>query len=170
MDVSEFQAHLAALRNHNHTALLVDCQECLAHLQTVTLLYRGDFLSGFRLRDSPGFEDWQFFQAEDLRREYASSLQKLANLLFQKGSFVEAAMFAQRWLALDNLNEEAHRLLMKIFNLADSAIWRYANTRNASVSYKRSWVWHLRQPPGCLHESISSGDVIQGREIPSERL
>ena len=168
LDVSEFQAHLVALRKHNHTALLVDCQDCLAHLQTVTLLYRGDFLSGFRLRDSPGYEDWQFFQAENLRREYASSLQKLANLLFQKSSFVEAAMFAQRWLALDNLNEEAHRLLMKIFSLGGQRHLAIRQYQDCQRILQKELGVAPEPATRILHESISSGEVIQGREIPSE--
>ena len=76
IDVSEFQAHLLALRNHNHSKSTVFCQECLAHLHTATLLFRGDFLAGFSLRDSPSFEDWQFFQAEELRQAYSGILQR----------------------------------------------------------------------------------------------
>ena len=115
LDIAEFQAHLTAFRQHSHPKTEV-CQECLAHLHTAAMLYRGDFLAGFSLRNSPGFEDWQFFQGEEFRQAYANALQRLANLLYQENSFQEAAVFAQRWLALDTLNEEAHRLLMKLFD------------------------------------------------------
>ena len=61
------------------------------------------------------FDDWLFFQQEALRRKYAEALQKLANLLLQEGSYAEALTFGQRWLALDTLNEAAHRQIMKTF-------------------------------------------------------
>jgi predicted ATPase/DNA-binding SARP family transcriptional activator len=115
LDSAEFQAHLTAFRQHSHPKTEV-CQECLAHLHTAAMLYRGDFLAGFNLRNSPGFEDWQFFQGDEFRQAYANALQRLANLLYQEHSFQEAAVFAQRWLSLDTLNEEAHRLLMKLFD------------------------------------------------------
>jgi len=59
MDVEEFNTHLTAFRQHNHTASMAFCQECMSHLQTAALLYRGDFLAGLSLRDSLGFDDWQ---------------------------------------------------------------------------------------------------------------
>lgn len=114
LDITEFQAHLVTFRRHDHPTSTV-CQECMASLHKAALLYRGDFLAGFSLRDSANFDDWQFFQQETLRGDYAVALQKLASLLFQAGAYPEAIEFAQRWLALDTLNEEAHRLLMKIF-------------------------------------------------------
>ena len=113
VDVVEFQAHLEAFHRHAHPAFTA-CPECMAHLHTAALLYRGDFMAGFCLRDSAGFEDWQFFQREALRHDYSGALQKLVSLLRNQSSFDEAALFARRWLALDNLNEEAHRELMKI--------------------------------------------------------
>ena len=114
LDVAEFQSHLTAIQQHDHPNS-VPCPECIAHLHTAALLYRGDFLDGFNLRDSAAFEDWQLLQREALRGDYARALQKLANLLVQAGAFSEAIFFAQRWLALDTFNEEAHRLLMKAY-------------------------------------------------------
>lgn len=114
LDVAEFQSHLNAVKQHAHPAQ-DPCQECIAHLHTVALLYRGDFLTGFSLRDSTNFEDWRFFQQEVIRRDYGSALKKLTNILYERGSFTDAIMFSQRWLALDTLNEEAHCQLMKIY-------------------------------------------------------
>src|SRR5579885_2341605 len=68
LDVEAFSAHLAASRTHGHPANDV-CPACLQPLTDAVALYRDDFLAGFNLRDSPNFEDWQFFQAESLRRD-----------------------------------------------------------------------------------------------------
>jgi DNA-binding SARP family transcriptional activator/predicted ATPase len=114
LDISRFQAYLEAFRNHHHPDAPV-CQECFANLNKANLLYRGDFLADFSLRDSVSFEDWQLFQREALQREYAEALQKLAHLSQQARSYSEAISFAQHWLMLDSLNEAAHRFLMKAY-------------------------------------------------------
>jgi DNA-binding SARP family transcriptional activator/predicted ATPase len=116
LDVKRFQNHLADFNQHKHSKSVV-CSQCVENLHKATLLYRGDFLSGFNLRDSADFDDWLFFQQDALRREYAGALEKLANLLLQKRSIAEAIIFGRRWLALDTLNEAAHRHLMEAFTL-----------------------------------------------------
>ena len=116
LDVKRFQNHLADFNQHKHSKSVV-CSKCVENLHKSTLLYRGDFLSGFSLRDSANFDEWLFFQQDALRREYAGALEKLANLLLQERSIAEAITFGRRWLALDTLNEAAHRQLMEAFTL-----------------------------------------------------
>src|SRR3712207_7660648 len=50
---------------------------CSSDLSEAVALYRDDFLAGFALRDSAAFDDWQFFQGEELRRELAGALERL---------------------------------------------------------------------------------------------
>lgn len=78
-------------------------------------LYRGDFLSGFGLRDSVAFEDWQLFEADSLRRTYAVALERLARARAEAGRLDEALGSARRWLALDELHEPAHRLVIELY-------------------------------------------------------
>ncbi len=166
LDLLDFQSHLSAFRRHDHPGGTI-CQECIANLQTAALLYRGDFLAGFSLRDSPAFEDWQFFQAEGLRREYASVLQQLTNLIFLAGATHEAAGFARRWLALDTLNEEAHRLLMRIY--------ARSGQRHQALRQYQECQQILRQELGAapepatraLHEAIVSGRFQQESALPA---
>jgi tetratricopeptide (TPR) repeat protein len=92
-------------------------------------LYRGDFLSGFTLRDAPAFDDWQFFETETLRRELASVLERLARGHAQSHEFEIAIGYARRWLALDSLHEAAHYQLMQLYVWADqrtTALRQYA--------------------------------------------
>jgi len=136
LDVAEFQSHLAAFHRHSHPGS-VPCQECLVHLHTAALLYRGDFLSNFSLRDSANFEDWQFFQGEALRREYADALQSLVKALQQEGSLEPAMDFTRRWLALDPLNEEAQRQLMYLYALTgqrNAALRQYQECKRLLLS------------------------------------
>ena len=81
-------------------------------------LYRGDFLSGFYLRDSVGFDEWQFLEQEGLRRDYASALQQLVMLLEDQEDFDKAIIYGRRWLALDPLEEAAHRELIRMYAAA----------------------------------------------------
>ncbi len=78
-------------------------------------LYRGDFMAGFSLRDSPEFDDWQNLQAEWLRRELIGGLQLLAGWNAEAGELEEAISYGHRWLAADPLAEEAHRRLMLLY-------------------------------------------------------
>lgn len=75
-DVNAFRAALAEMRTHGHAAD-VTCPRCMVALVTAARLYRDDFMAGFSLRDSIAFDDWQYFEAEGLRREFADTLERL---------------------------------------------------------------------------------------------
>jgi DNA-binding SARP family transcriptional activator len=87
----------------------------VAHLTEAVGLYRGDFLAGFSVRDSPEFDDWQYFTAESLRREFAPALETLARACAAQGDLRAAIDHARRWSALDPLHEPAHRALMRLY-------------------------------------------------------
>jgi len=73
-------------------------------------LYRGDFLDGLDVRDE-AFEDWRRGRRQVLR---AQAIQALASLVeLQDGA--QAIATALRLLALDPLNEAAHRTLMRLY-------------------------------------------------------
>ncbi len=117
IDVDGFLAWLAEGRTHGHPATAV-CARCLPALAEAVALYRDDFMAGFNLRDSPAFDDWQFFQAEGLRRLLAGALERLVNGLSAiptDETREQAIGYARRWLALDTLHEPAHRQLMLLY-------------------------------------------------------
>ena len=116
LDVSEFRQRIVSLDQHPHSKTET-CPQCVDTLETVVQLIRGDFLAGFSLRNSAAFDDWQFFQAEQLRREAAGALKKLVIALQANGSYHTALEYTIRWLALDVLDEEAHRQAMQLFAL-----------------------------------------------------
>ncbi len=102
--------------------------ETRSRLEEAISLYRGDFLTGFTLRDSPGFDDWQALQAEHYRLELEEALQALANGCREQSAFTDAIEYARRWLSLDHLNEKAHRLLMELYaqaGMRSSALHQY---------------------------------------------
>ena len=78
-------------------------------------IYRGDFMVGFNLPDSPGFDEWRFFQGEELRQLLADALQRLINWHVSRGEYEQGIFYARRWLSLDRLHEPAHRSLMQLY-------------------------------------------------------
>jgi len=86
-----------------------------ADLATAVALYQGDFMAGFTLRDAPDFDAWQYAEAEHLRRQFGEALQRLVAIAAGEKQWETAVAHARRWLALDPLNEAAHRLLMRLF-------------------------------------------------------
>jgi predicted ATPase/DNA-binding SARP family transcriptional activator len=118
LDVDEFQARLAECQAHGHPEEEI-CPACLSSLSEAVALYRDDFLAGFSLRDSPGFDDWQFFQTEGLRQELARALERLVCGHTAQGAHELAIPHARRWLALDPLHEPAHRHLMQLYAQTD---------------------------------------------------
>lgn len=81
-------------------------------------LYQDDFMAGFSLNDCPEFDEWQFFQREELRQTLAQLLTCLTTVYVEQEAYEEALLHARRWLALDPLHEPAHRRLMKLYALA----------------------------------------------------
>lgn len=78
-------------------------------------LYRDDFLAGFTLRDSLGFDEWQLFEAERLRQRLALGLERLTELSVAEGAHAVAIEPARRRLALDPLHEPTYRMLMRLY-------------------------------------------------------
>jgi predicted ATPase/DNA-binding SARP family transcriptional activator len=114
VDVAEFRGKLAECRTHGHPEEQV-CPDCLPALAEAVELYRDDFLAGFTLRDSPAFDEWQFFQTEGLRNDLLGALARLAQGYASRGEFQPAITHARRWAALDPLHEPAHRQLMRLY-------------------------------------------------------
>ena len=104
--MSQFLQRIAGCRHHGHAADAV-CGACLPPLAAAANLYWENFLAGFTLRDSPGFDDWQLFQAESLQRELGGVLVRLVQGHCDQGQVETAIEYARRWLALDPL-QEAH--------------------------------------------------------------
>ena len=129
LDIAEFE-QLVTASEARQKARDIACEACLGQMQVAASLYTGDFMAGFSLRDSAAFDDWQFFQAESLRRRLAGLLERLSGCQLRQHQPEAAVDTARRWLELDTLNEAAHRQLMRSY--ADSG------QRNAALrQYKR---------------------------------
>lgn len=139
----------------------------LPFLETAAALYRGDFLSGFHLQDSAEFDDWQLFQAESFRREFAWVLEKLVEDYEQTGKLALALPQAHKWLTLDGLNEMAHRAVMRLYAAMEdraSAVRQY----ESCVQILGNELDILPQPETtALYEQILRGDFRS--EAPEQK-
>jgi TolB-like protein len=115
VDIEEFQALLARARAPGRKAAPGSGGDARKFLEQAADLYRGEFLAGFSLRECGEFSDWQFLQAEYLRRELCAALANLAALSEQAGETTEGIAFARRLAGEDPLNEEAHCALMRLY-------------------------------------------------------
>lgn len=114
VDVDAFHQSLSQLKEHHHPENKV-CDDCLSTLDKIAELYRGDFMEGVNLTDAPTFDDWQFFQRDGLRQEFADVLQRLSFGRSERGQWDQAIVHARRWVALDRLHEPACRVLMDLY-------------------------------------------------------
>jgi DNA-binding SARP family transcriptional activator len=97
--------------------LLNDSASDIASLKDAVELYRGEFLEGFSLSDSPAFEEWLLLKREQFRRQVSSALQNLATIYANQGEYVHSLPYAWRQVALDPWHEDAHRHLMRLLAL-----------------------------------------------------
>lgn len=85
----------------------------LPALRQATRLYRGPFLEGFSLDDSPLFEAWVVLQRERLHTLALDALRHLADAHAAAGELEEALHYARRQLQLDPWLEETHLQIMQ---------------------------------------------------------
>jgi predicted ATPase/DNA-binding SARP family transcriptional activator len=115
VDVHEFRSLTAGKGASSATGASA---ETISRLIAAVDLYGGDFLAGFYLKDSPGFDQWQFLELENLRIEYYSALEQLVKTLEEREDFKAALEYGRKWLALDPIEETVHRELIRLYAAA----------------------------------------------------
>ncbi len=77
-------------------------------------LYRGDFLEGFSLSDTPEFEDWVARERERYRTLALRGWMRAAAIYETQRAYDKALDALERALALDDLNEQAQRHALRV--------------------------------------------------------
>jgi predicted ATPase/DNA-binding SARP family transcriptional activator len=131
----------------------------LETLQQAVALYRGDFLAGLALPDSPEFELWLLGERAYYRNLAVRSWQELAKRAVAGRRYDEAIGWLQQILQHDPLLEEAHAHL----------IWLYARTgqRQAAIHQYKICGNLLRQELAvepsaglqALYQEVLSGQI-----------
>jgi predicted ATPase/DNA-binding SARP family transcriptional activator/tetratricopeptide (TPR) repeat protein len=81
-------------------------------LEHALTLYKGNFLDGFDISESRGFEEWLRSERQRLRVGVLQALGHLIDVHIERASFDAGVAHATRLLELDPLREDAHRQMM----------------------------------------------------------
>jgi len=129
VDADEFLSLLAECEAYRPVESEV-CGSC--PIDRALGLYCGDFLTGFTLKDSVNFDDWQSLQTQKLQYRMTLGFERRISCLRARGELSKAIDFAQRWLDLDRINETAHYQLMMLYaetGQRSAALRQYADCK-----------------------------------------
>lgn len=93
--------------------------EAIPRLEAAVALYRDRFMAGFGLADCPEYDDWQLAQSAVWGERVAAALNRLYRAYRARAMDGHAEACAKRLLSLDPLDQEAHRLLMRLYAETD---------------------------------------------------
>ncbi len=113
IDVQQFLKWVSSTRSHLHSDGRL-CDACFEALDSAVNVYQDDFLTGFSLSDSAEFDNWQAAQREWLTRECTIALRRLADHA-ALSDYDRAISYTHRWLAINPLDEQAHRTIMRLY-------------------------------------------------------
>jgi predicted ATPase len=123
LDVTAFMEMVEADKTH---------PSAIDQLEQAVALYRGSFLEGFSVGDSPAFEEWALFTREQIARQVSSALHRLSATYEQRGQYEQAQSYAWQQVELEPWDEAAHRQLMRTLALSDqrsAALAQYETCR-----------------------------------------
>ena len=185
VDINEFLGHVSYVRQHHlsqqtdkHSPIHADC---MVRLTQAIELYSADFMSGFTVTSSRQFEDWQFFQAENLRQVLSEIIQQLIQWHSELGEFEQAIAYGRRWLAMDPVHEPAHRQLISLYARSGqqaAALRQYQecvrqlqNELGVGPDEETSALFntiHIRKPADQPSGDTISPTQLSGRNIPDQ--
>ncbi|RPI11224.1 MAG: hypothetical protein EHM65_07295, partial [Acidobacteriales bacterium] len=128
----------------------------LPDMERAAALYRGSFLDGLAVGDSPTFEEWMLLTGEAYRRDALSVLGRLTSLQMAGGAYAEAERWARQQLALEPYREQAHRQLMAALALGSD--------RAAALAHYEVCRRLLAQELGCEPEDETQALYAQIRD------
>lgn len=163
LDAAAFQRQVNSIlkpRNGERAALARTLTPAEAsELENALALYRGDFLKGFYIRESPHFEEWVLLEQERLRRLATTALHLLTTYYLAQREFTQGIEKAGQLLEIDPLDEETRRQLMQL--LAQNG------ERHAALAeyekYKQLLASELHAEPSA--ETNALRDQIHARSI-----
>jgi predicted ATPase/DNA-binding SARP family transcriptional activator len=111
LDVRTLITLLDTTRHHQHRNPKT-CPSCAGNRTQAVMLYRGDFLDQFSLRDCPEFESWIVVKREQFRNLILRALTSLSDFHLRKQEYDLAQHYATQQIEIDPLQEEAYRQMM----------------------------------------------------------
>jgi WD40 repeat protein/serine/threonine protein kinase/DNA-binding SARP family transcriptional activator len=159
LDAAEFEDCLIAVQRAGGISTPGEAEQ----LEQAVGLYQGEFLDGFYLHESRGFEEWMLRERERLHRLAVSGLHDLVRYDLQRGNYPAGIQRASRLLALDPLSESGHRQMMQLL--------AYSGRRSEALAqYEtcRQLLWdELAIEPSAstkaMYEKIRAGALVRSK-------
>lgn len=166
LDLRRFRDLVEQVDGHGHDVNEA-CAACAKALSEAAAVVTGPFLQGFSLRDAEPFEEWQSLEAEAVDREFAGVLDRLVRARVAVGDLEGATAAAVSKIALDPLDEPAHRQLMQVYawrGMRSNALQQYREC--VAILDRELGVAPLRETSE-LYEAINEGRVeaVGAREL-----
>ena len=117
LDVIKFEGLVNAYQAHHGDGSL-PCSACAAALQAATGLYRGEFMAGFNLADSPAFEHWKLVRQEHYHWRALEALTRLLDYYESIQDYEQVCRWTLHKLELDPWSEHSYRRRMKALALS----------------------------------------------------
>lgn len=173
VDVKEFLDHIDYVHQHNQSHQADKqgsiCDVCQARLTQAVELYSGEFMSGFTIAGSREFEDWQFFQSENLRRALSEIFPQLIKWHSDRGEFEPAINYTRRWLSLNFLNEPAQRQMLRLYAWSGqpaAALRQYSEFKR---QLQAEFGAEPEEETNALYESILSHKIVQPNLVSTKK-
>ena len=87
-------------------------------IEDASKLYGGSFLNDIYIKDAPSFNDWIFFEREELQRLYFEVQINLSEEYEKIGLYDDAIAPFKKLIKIDPLHEELYFRLMKLYNIS----------------------------------------------------
>lgn len=133
--------------------------EQIQQMEEAISLYQGDFLAGFYINESTGFENWLTGRKEYLRSRILSALIQLVKYSLDRGEYDKGLAHVMRALQLDPLREEAYQLYMLLLARSGQRAKALEQYHLCEALFKRE----LNMTPDAktteLYEQILSGKI-----------
>jgi DNA-binding SARP family transcriptional activator/predicted ATPase len=145
-------------------------QQSAPQLEQAIGLYRGEFLEGSSLADSPPFEEWMVLCRERYQRLMREALHLLVGEYETQGDYEGALQLAWRLVDLEPWWEEAHQQLIRLLALSgrrSEALAQYLRCRRLLA--EELDVAPSPETTG-LYEQIRDGRLAGSAPSPQRRL
>jgi predicted ATPase/DNA-binding SARP family transcriptional activator len=139
------------------------------HGEKTVALYRGHFLEGFSLSDSPAFEQWALVLRERLQHQMGVALEGLGAAYEELGDYAHAQTIARRQLELEPWHEGAHRALMCALALSGERASALAQYEACAQTLEQELGAVPSPETAALYEQIRDGSLTsEGAEARRE--
>jgi predicted ATPase/DNA-binding SARP family transcriptional activator len=140
------------------------------NLQSAISLYRGHFLEGFSLNDSPAFEEWLLAKREYFSQQVLKALSHLAEWSLEQGEYEQAEGYARRQIELEPWREQAHQQLMRALSLKGERVQALAQFESLRKALQRELKIEPSEETVELYQQIRDGKPEVRKEALAEAV